>query len=239
MAKSLKDTNHYDLLGIQRSATDQAIQRSYYKLSRAFHPDSVAGTPLQQMRKELDIIFAKISEANTVLTNPTKREEYDQLLDNPDLAQLNDQAQQAAQAEVFYTKGNVYLKTRNYQAAEEQLKWACDLLPNEGEYHLDYAWAIFKNPDNDPKESIEKANKHLKIAMEKGANYIKSLYYKGSIEKAENTPKLALKTFEELLKRQPHHTEAAREARYLKIQLNKAKGKSNKKSGLLGGLFKK
>lgn len=63
-------TTHYSILGISPNATAKEIKTSYYQLAKAHHPD-VDGD---------EVIFKQIVEAYEVLSNPTKRNKYDQEL---------------------------------------------------------------------------------------------------------------------------------------------------------------
>jgi curved DNA-binding protein len=62
--------NYYDILGVDRSATNEEIRKAFRKLAAKYHPD--AGGDEKK--------FKEVSEAYTTLSNPEKRKEYDQLL---------------------------------------------------------------------------------------------------------------------------------------------------------------
>ena len=67
------DFNPYDILSINRDATDQDIKKAYYKLARNFHPDKAVTETGDQ--------FKKIGSAYKILSDPAKRAEYDNFLD--------------------------------------------------------------------------------------------------------------------------------------------------------------
>jgi curved DNA-binding protein len=70
MTVQFKD--YYDILGVQRNATKEDIQRSYRKLARKYHPDINRDAGAEDKFKE-------INEAYEVLKDPQKRIRYDQL----------------------------------------------------------------------------------------------------------------------------------------------------------------
>jgi DnaJ-class molecular chaperone len=71
MAVKFKD--YYHVLGVPRTATEAAIKRAYRKLARKHHPD------LNPKDTRAEERFKEINEAYTVLSDPEKRQRYDQL----------------------------------------------------------------------------------------------------------------------------------------------------------------
>jgi curved DNA-binding protein len=64
--------DYYQILGLQKSATDKEIKNAYRKLARKYHPD------LNPDDKEAQKKFQELNEANEVLSDPEKRRKYDQ-----------------------------------------------------------------------------------------------------------------------------------------------------------------
>ena len=71
MAASGKD--FYKVLGVGEKATQDEIKKAYRKLAKTHHPDANKGNPKATER------FKEIGEAYSVLSDPDKRKQYDQM----------------------------------------------------------------------------------------------------------------------------------------------------------------
>jgi molecular chaperone DnaJ len=61
----------YDVLGVNRKASQEDIKKAYRKLARKYHPDANNGDPKAEER------FKEISAAHDILSDPDKRKQYD------------------------------------------------------------------------------------------------------------------------------------------------------------------
>ena len=61
----------YEVLGVPKKASPEEIKKAYRKLARQYHPDTNSGDAGAEER------FKEIQEANSILSDPKKRKEYD------------------------------------------------------------------------------------------------------------------------------------------------------------------
>lgn len=72
--------DYYEVLGLDRSASQEDIKRAYRKLAKESHPD------LNPNDKAAEARFKELNEANEVLSDPDKRARYDQFgMDGPQM----------------------------------------------------------------------------------------------------------------------------------------------------------
>lgn len=67
------EKDFYKVLGVPKDISDAELKKTYRKLARQYHPDSNPGDAKAEAK------FKEISEANSVLSDPETRKEYDQI----------------------------------------------------------------------------------------------------------------------------------------------------------------
>jgi DnaJ-class molecular chaperone len=69
----MNQKDYYRILGLNENASEAEIKRAYRKLAFQYHPDRNPGNTKQAEEK-----FKEINEAYEVLSDPSKRQQYDQ-----------------------------------------------------------------------------------------------------------------------------------------------------------------
>lgn len=72
----MKFRDYYEILGVDKTSTQDQIKKAYRKLAKKYHPDANPGD------KKAEEKFKEANEANEVLSDPEKRKKYDQFGQN-------------------------------------------------------------------------------------------------------------------------------------------------------------
>ena len=64
--------DYYEVLGVDKNASETEIKRAYRKVAKKYHPDMNPGD------KEAEEKFKEVNEAYGILSDPEKKSKYDQ-----------------------------------------------------------------------------------------------------------------------------------------------------------------
>jgi len=73
---NMKEENYYDVLGVDKTCQLKDIKKAYRKLALLYHPDRVPA----EKKEESTVKFRQVSEAYEILSDESKRAEYDRSL---------------------------------------------------------------------------------------------------------------------------------------------------------------
>jgi curved DNA-binding protein CbpA len=116
--------NYYEVLGVERSATEQQIRERFRKLARENHPDRYA----EADKSEAERKFQTLTEALNVLTNPVRRKQHDSEIASPT---KGGPADLSAVAKVYMAKGVKAFKENDIQTAYTNFDMAVKHNPND------------------------------------------------------------------------------------------------------------
>src|SRR5438128_398066 len=117
--------NYYEVLGVERSASEQEIRDRFRKLAREQHPDRYKGSDKEGAERRFQIL----TEAVNILTNAAKRKQHDAELNSgvfksgADLAQV---------AKAYLAKGVKAFREGDMRAAYENFDMAVKHNPADG-----------------------------------------------------------------------------------------------------------
>lgn len=144
--------NHYDLLGIAKTASTAEVRKAYAKLARERHPDRF---PDPEAKKRAQQSFQDITAAFNTLSNDRNRAEYDQGLAAPARAPIPHEI--AAEA---FDRGVKLFEAKSFFEAVELLRVSVAHAPQEARYHAALGRALARNPHwvREGIQTLEKAS---------------------------------------------------------------------------------
>ncbi|HEV8658888.1 MAG TPA: DnaJ domain-containing protein [Thermoanaerobaculia bacterium] len=116
--------NYYEILGVERSASEQDIRDKFRKLARENHPDRYRGPDKSEAERK----FQVLTEAVNVLTNPVRRRQHDAEIGAPAGKSPTDPSQIA---KVYISKGAKAFKEGDIRAAYENFDMAVKHNPQD------------------------------------------------------------------------------------------------------------
>lgn len=226
--------DHYQLLGVPSTATKSETKSAYFRLTKEYHPDTHAAVEMDDMKKALETIFARLTKAYDTIMDDGTRREYDMLLATTLPPQrisrqsvTRGQTMGNAELERAKTQFNLGLgefRKGNFWGALDSFLWAVRIQPDNAQYNLYAGKCLSQMP-----RRHHEAEEYLLKAVE--LDPYRAEYY---VELGKFFSKLGLKSraehqFQEALKLQPNNHEAL-------TALGLA-GTKDESKGILGRIF--
>src|ERR1043166_9876570 len=143
--------NYYEVLGVERSASEQEIRERFRRLARENHPDRYMGPDKGDAERR----FQTLTEAANVRTNASRRKQHDAELSSPTKGPSVDFAQIA---KAYLAKGAKAWKESDWRAAYENFDMAAKHNPADAKAHHYLALASMRIGNlRQPVQAIEAA----------------------------------------------------------------------------------
>lgn len=179
--------NHYETLGVRRSAQPGEIKSSYHKLAKRFHPDRFHKDADAGLRARIEEAFARVAQAYETLKEKQSRAAYDLKLSQmaaakpqsaPAVSGQQQQAQAAGsagnkpggkeadasgllrQAQESFGRGMLALRQGRPTVAIASFAEAARLAPNEARYRAYYGRSLAEN-----ESTRRQAENEIKVAI--------------------------------------------------------------------------
>jgi curved DNA-binding protein CbpA len=216
--------SYYQLLGVSEDAPSPAIASAFFQLAKRFHPDRL-GPEFDDVRDQATRLFARMTEAHQVLSDTSRRKEYDELVKSGEgAAEEQEEVLRVVRAATAFQKAQVLLKRNNLLAAEAEARKALADDPSQADHIALVAWIDASKPNAD----LEALLKVLNECVKQEAANLRVLWYRGQLLKRLGHERRALEDFRNIVERDPRHVDAQRELRLHELQ--RGSGKSDRKS---------
>lgn len=226
MEQNTKFIDYYEVLSVWPTADANAIKKAYFKLAKLHHPD-IAGD--SDSKDAVD--FKLINEAFAILSDPTRRREFDEKLKKKSGGSVAEKREaDKRSAHLSYEQARAAMRQNRYDKAAVLLKAAIKYDDSNPAYHSWYGFAlgVLKTQLHEARDACKKA-----LEMEfYNADYHANL---GFVYMQAGLSSTAMESFEEALKWDPDQPTALR---YMKNPKNpKAAANDPKAKGGGGGIF--
>ncbi len=149
----LRSMTMMELLEVDENADSEALKKSYYRLTKEFHPDRYFSADDSSIKMKLTAIFDALTRAYNTLKDEQKRGAY--------IAALRSRKQEEgtgaeAQAAEHYREGIAEFKKGNYGAAIEKFTRATHVVPKNAVYlnYLSLAYSKFPEHVKEAEEAL-------------------------------------------------------------------------------------
>lgn len=228
--EKLLGKDFYALLGVDRRVSVADIQTAYFGAAKILHPDRIP-PELESLKAVASKIFSEVSRAHKTLSDPKKRAEYDQTLQQP--ASGAGEVERVMFALQAFQRGEALMRKGDFAGAEPLVLKAVEGDENQGQYWALLGWIRAA-------KSIEELPAALKIldkAVALSPAYDQGHFFRGIVLKRLNREEEAYREFKRVVELNAHHVDAAREVRL--FSMKKEERKRTDAGGALGKLFRK
>jgi len=224
----LLDASHYQVLGVTPAASAADIKGGWLAAAKRFHSDAFSGLDLGSARAVAEDLFARVNEANSVLSDANRRAEYDVYLDRKAKG-LSTDVGAILRAEGVFQRGEALFKAGRWEDAEAQFREAISLNHAEAEFHAFLGMSMFRR-NGKAEESLQ----HIEKALELDPRLRSGTIFLGQILEAQGEAERAKALFRKAIDKDPEFVQAKDELRRLK-----SKPTVQAKGGFLSRLLKK
>lgn len=237
----LEDANHYEILEIPRDAKDLAVDYAYQEKKRRFSPNKIEMIQDPEVKEKAEAVLKAVKNAYTVLSSPMKRSEYDRRL-TPEGDELKERRiTTILAAERAFNQGVLAMRRGAIAQAETHFKEACDLFPEEAEYHAYLGWAQYNNPKLHEQKRIVLAKEAIEKSLKINSKGDKAHYFLGKLLLAHGNKEKARKMFALALRYNKNNEDAKGELHRLQQEVEKQRKelKELEDKDKLGNVLKK
>lgn len=221
---SLEDTysqwqgrDPFEVLGVDRNATDADIKKAYFKLAKQYHPDKYYDRAQNRGNASADKLFAMIQSAFEKVQSAESRQAYIKSIEQAAAnQQAMDEAQRIMKAELAFQKAEVLARRRKYDEAFPLYSEACDLHPDEPDFWGKWGWSEFVSAWPDNKSLADAGQAKLEKASSDKRASADIFYLLGRVYKIRDLKSKALPVLERALALNPRHLDAKKELELLR-----------------------
>jgi hypothetical protein len=209
----LTGADHFAVLNVKQEATSAQLKIAYFQLAKVYHPDAVPAEAPAEVKKLCQDVFAKVSEAWSVLGDDAARADYLEQLKGGGTAEVD--VGKIFEAENLFQTGTMFVKARNYAEGLKKFEEAIALNADEAEFGMWKAWCEFALAA-DKRKQLPLAAHAIEQGLKKNPRCAQGFLFLGQMAKIAGDLALAEKHLKRGLGIAPEHADLQRELKYLR-----------------------
>jgi curved DNA-binding protein CbpA len=198
---------------VKRDAAGAQIKSAYFQLAKAYHPDAVPADASPEVKKLCGDLFAKVSEAWSVLGSDASRAAYLDKLKSGGIGDVD--AMGIFQAESVFQAGTMLVKARKYDEALRKFDEAMKLNADEAEFGMWKAWCEFLLAE-DKRKRLAPAAAAIEAGLKRNPRCAQGYLFLGQMAKLAGDLATAERQLRRGLEVAPDHADLQRELKYLR-----------------------
>ena len=202
-AAQISAQDYFQMLGLERDATPEMVQKAFFGLAKVWHPDRLPPA-LIDVKDACSKVFTHLTEAQATLCDAERRAEYMTLLKDGG-ATPDDQAKIHAilEAATEFQKAEIFLKRNDIAQAHELAKKALALDPEQADYLAMVTWLDSQKPEWIGREKTLEKVAILDRCIKMNANSERAYFWRGMLYKRIDETSKAIKDFKKAVGAQP------------------------------------
>jgi tetratricopeptide (TPR) repeat protein len=217
-AATIDRDDYFAMLDVPRNATLDAVKESFFTLAKKWHPDRLP-PELATVRDACSRVFARMSEAHSTLTDPTKRDNYMMLLaDGSGSPETQEKVAKVIDAATNFQKAEVCLRRGDLAQAEALCQLALSADSTQSDYLAMMAWLLALKPENQSAEKGAQSVVMLTEAIKLNPRCEMAFFWRGMVLRRLGKADAAVRDFKEVVDLNPRNIDAAREVRLYRMR---------------------
>ena len=232
-AAQISGQDYFQMLGLERDATAEMVQKAFFTLAKVWHPDRLPPA-LVDVKDACSKVFTHLTEAQATLLDSERKAQYMTLLKDGG-ATPDDQAKIHAilEAAMEFQKAEILLKRNDTSQAFELAKKAHALDPEQADYLAMVTWLDAQRPEWIGREKTLEKIAVLDRCIKLSVNSERAYFWRGMLYKRIDETSKALKDFKKASELNPRNLDAMREVRLHNIR-SESRGQSKPPPGPSG-----
>lgn len=134
------EIGYYGILGIKQESTMAEIKTAYYRAAKKFHPDIHFALADDSLKDKLSDIFSYVGEAYMTLSDPSRRQEYNALINERPANPVSN----SERAQEKFREGRELLKRGKFEEASLLLGQAVYFDQHKAEYQYYFGLSLVR-----------------------------------------------------------------------------------------------